>query len=86
MEYSKRLGIITDKQFQKALDRLSLGKLIKAESVPFGNFGQNVFLNTTAGEYVFRGKPHSDWQFKSEQFMADLLHQKTKARSLSLFN
>ena len=78
MEYSQRLGNITDEQFQKALDRFELGQLIKAESIPFGNFGQNVFLTTTIGEYVFRGKPHYAWQFKSEQFMADLLHKKTK--------
>ena len=77
-EYSERLGEITNKQFQQALDRFSLGKLIKAEAVPFGNFGQNVFLTTNKGEFVFRGKPHYPWQFKSEQFMASLLHERIK--------
>ena len=79
MEYSKRLGIITDEQFQKALDKFNLGKFIKAEPISSGNFGQNVFLTTTCGEYVFRGKPHYPWQFPSEQFMAKLLREKTKA-------
>jgi aminoglycoside phosphotransferase (APT) family kinase protein len=78
MKYSQRLGEITDKKFQKALDRFKLGKLIKAKPVPFGNFGQNVFLKTSKGDYVFRGKPHYEWQFKSEQFMAKLLHENTK--------
>lgn len=79
MQYSQRLGGITNEQFQTALDRFDLGKLIRAEPVLVGNFGQNVFLTTAKGEYVFRGKPHYEWQFKSEQFMAQLLHDKTKA-------
>jgi hypothetical protein len=29
--------------------------------VPFGLFGQNLFLSTTAGEFVFRGAPHTPW-------------------------
>lgn len=64
MFYSQRLGEITIQQFQ-------------AEAVPYGNFGQNVFLTSTTGKYVFRGKPHYDWQFASEQFMANLFHEKT---------
>jgi aminoglycoside phosphotransferase (APT) family kinase protein len=78
MEYSKRLGTISDDQFQKALDRFGLGKLIKAEPVSSGNFGQNVFLTTSVGKYVLRGVPHYPWQFRSEQFMARLLHEKTR--------
>ncbi|OGM10700.1 hypothetical protein A2Z22_05330 [Candidatus Woesebacteria bacterium RBG_16_34_12] len=79
MEYSKRLGFITDDQFQKALDKFGLGKLIKAEAIPFGNFGQNIFLTSTRGEFVLRGKPHYPWQFLNEKFMANQLHEKTKA-------
>lgn len=78
VEYSKKLGTITNEQFQKALDKFNLGKFIKAEPISSGNFGQNIFLTTTSGEYVFRGKPHYPWQFPSEQFMAKLLHDKTK--------
>ena len=78
MEYSQRLGTITNEQFQKALDHFNLGSLVKTEPIPFGNFGQNVFLSATSGEYVFRGRPHYPWQFRSEQFMAQLLHDKTK--------
>lgn len=78
MEYSKRLGEISDEQLQKALDKFDLGKFIKAEPIAFGNFGQNLFLTSSKGEFVLRGKPHYPWQFKSEQFTADLFHQKTK--------
>lgn len=77
MEYSKRLGSISDEQFQKALDRFSLGRFIKAEAIPFGNFAQNVFVTSTKGKFVLRGKPHYKWQFKSEQLVAKLLHEQT---------
>lgn len=77
MKYSERLGEIKKKQFQKALDRFHLGKFVKAESIPYGNFGQNVFLTSAQGEYVLRGKPHTVWQFNNEKIMIDLLHQKT---------
>jgi|SRR3989339_384881 len=78
MEYSKRLGKITDEQLQKALDKFDLGKFVKAEPIMFGNFGQNLFLTSNRGKFVLRGKPHYPWQFKSEQFIAELFHQKTK--------
>src|SRR3989339_226829 len=78
MRFSIRLGEIKNEQFQKALDYFSLGKLLNAKAIPFGNFGQNVFLTTDKGEYVFRGKPHYSWQFKNEKLMTDLLHKKTK--------
>lgn len=78
MEYSKRLGEISDEQLQKALDKFDLGKLVKAEPIMFGNFGQNLFLTSDKGEFVLRGKPHYPWQFPSEKFTADLFHEKTK--------
>ena len=57
-EYSKRLGVLSNEQFQVALARFDLDTLVSAEPVPFGNFGQNVFLTSTEGEYVLRGAPH----------------------------
>ncbi|MFA6602828.1 MAG: phosphotransferase [Candidatus Shapirobacteria bacterium] len=78
MEYSKRLGEITDEQLQKALDKFDLGKLVKAEPITFGNFGQNLFLTSNKGEFVLRGRPHYPWQFPSEQFIANLFHDKTQ--------
>jgi aminoglycoside phosphotransferase (APT) family kinase protein len=78
MEYSKRLGNISDNQLQEALNKFELGKLLKAEPIPFGLFGQNFFLTSTKGEFVLRGCPHYPWQFKSEQFVCDLLHKHTK--------
>jgi len=76
-EYSKRLGPITPSQFQAALDHFQLGEFVSAEAIPFGLFGQNVFLTSTTGEYVLRGAAHYDWQFPEEQFVAKVLHEQT---------
>ncbi len=76
-KYSQRLGIISDTQFQSALDRFHLGRFIQAEAIPFGNFGQNVFVSSTTGKYVFRGNPHFWWQFPTEQFFTRQLHERT---------
>lgn len=76
-EYSKRLGPISPKQFQAALDHFDLGQFIRAEPIPFGNFGQNVFVSSTTGEFVLRGAAHYVWQFPDEQFVARSLHEQT---------
>lgn len=76
-EYSKRLGQISEDQFQAALARFDLGDFVKAEPVPFGLFGQNVFLTSTRGEFVLRGVPHYPWQFPTEQYFVNELHAKT---------
>ncbi len=75
--YSQRLGIIADEQFQAALERFDLGQFIQAEAIPFGNFGQNVFLSSSTGEYVLRGQPHYWWQFPTEQFFTRQLAERT---------
>ncbi|MDO8800877.1 phosphotransferase family protein [Phenylobacterium sp.] len=77
--YSARLGEISDAQFQQALDRLGLGEIRQARAVPFGLFGQNVFLTTSRGEFIFRGAQHGDWQFAKEVFFARLLAEHTTA-------
>jgi hypothetical protein len=38
--YSSRLGMLSTRQLQTALDRFQLGTLIAAEPVLLGNFGQ----------------------------------------------
>jgi aminoglycoside phosphotransferase (APT) family kinase protein len=76
-EYSKRLGVLSHRQFQAALDRFDLGALVCAEPIPLGLFGQNVFLTSTRGEYVLRGAPHYPWQFPKERFFTQLLHERT---------
>jgi hygromycin-B 7''-O-kinase len=76
--YSQRLGMITDEQFQAALDCFKLGHFLRAEPIPFGLFGQNVFITSSEGEYVLRGQPHFPWQFATEQFFAQLLHERTQ--------
>ncbi|GHO43035.1 phosphotransferase family protein [Ktedonospora formicarum] len=75
--YSQRLGKIADEQFQAALDHFHLGCFLHAEAIPFGNFGQNVFVTSTTGEYVLRGCPHIWWQFPTEQFFARQLYKRT---------
>jgi hygromycin-B 7''-O-kinase len=56
-KYAKRLGLISDELLQAALDRFHLGRFIGAEPVPFGAFGQNLFVSSTEGDYVLRGNP-----------------------------
>ncbi len=77
--YSQHLSLISDEQFQAALDRFHLGRLIQAEPIPFGLFGQNVFVSSTQGDYVLRGKPHFWWQFPTEQFYARFLYERAHA-------
>src|SRR6185436_18866091 len=75
-EYSQRLGTISDEQLQGALSYFDLGEFLSAEPIPFGLFGQNLFVTSTIGEFVLRGVPHYDWQFPSEKFFTELLHIK----------
>jgi hygromycin-B 7''-O-kinase len=75
--YSQRLGDIQDHLFQLALARFGLGDFVSAEAIPHGLFGQNVYLTSTKGEYVFRGNPLSAEQFETERFMAEQLHAQT---------
>ena len=76
-EYSKRLGNISDEQLQRALNCFDLGEFLHAEPIPFGLFGQNLFVTSTAGDLVLRGVPHYDWQFPTEKFFIEELHAKT---------
>ena len=76
-EYSKRLGNISDEQLRGALSYFDLGELLRAEPIPFGLFGQNLFVTSTVGEFVLRGVPHYDWQFPTEKFFIDQLQKKT---------
>ena len=77
-EYSQRLGNISDEQLQGALGYFDLGELLHAEPIPFGLFGQNLFVTSTVGEFVLRGVPHYDWQFPTEMFFTEQLHTKTR--------
>ena len=77
-EYSTRLGNISDEQLQDALRYFDLGELLHAEPIPFGLFGQNLFVTSTVGEFVLRGVPHYDWQFPTEKFFTEQLHTKTR--------
>ena len=77
-EYSQRLGNISDEQLQEALRYFDLGEFLRAEPIPFGLFGQNLFVTSTVGEFVLRGAPHYDWQFPTEKFFIDQLQTKTR--------
>jgi aminoglycoside phosphotransferase (APT) family kinase protein len=77
-EYSQRLGNISDEQLQAALSYFELGEFLSAEPIPFGLFGQNLFVTSTVGEFVLRGVPHYGWQFPTEKFFTELLHIKTR--------
>jgi hygromycin-B 7''-O-kinase len=80
-EYSSRLGVLGNAQLQAALDRFGLGALLKSEPAPGGEFGQNVLLTSTAGEWVLRGCPHYTWQFPKEMFFARLVRERSEVRT-----
>ncbi len=75
--YSQRLGVLSAQQFQAALTRFGLGTFLGATAVTRGLFGQNVFVQSTQGDYVLRGAPHYPWQFPKERFGAALIHERT---------
>jgi aminoglycoside phosphotransferase (APT) family kinase protein len=84
--YSERLGAISDAQFAAAAARLGLGAFVTAKPIRHGLFGQNVFLTTSAGEFVLRGAPHwyrgqrdDRYQFAKEAFFIRLVHERTGA-------
>ncbi|MBN1640389.1 MAG: phosphotransferase [Anaerolineae bacterium] len=77
--YSERLGLLTRAQLQAALDRFDLGTLVRAEPISAGNFGQNLFLTSTRGQYVLRGAPFWPHQFPEERFYTEQLHAHTRA-------
>ena len=86
--YSSRLGAIDDAQLAAAVARHGLGQFLRAAPIAGGLFGQNLFLHTTAGEFVLRGAPHwvdgapnDAWQFGKEAFFAERLHAHTDVPS-----
>ena len=60
-DYSERLGVLDDQQFQAALARWNLGDFVRAGPITGGLLGQNVFVTSTTGNWVWRGVPHYDW-------------------------
>lgn len=77
--YSQRLGRLSERQLQAALDRFQLGRLLRAEPVRLGNFGHNVFLASTQGAFVLRGAPLDPLQFPTERWFMQRLHEQTRA-------
>ncbi len=75
--YSDHLGTLGTEQLQEALSRFELGTLCHSEPITSGLFGQNLFLSSTTGDYVLRGKPRSPRQLPRERFFARQLHEKT---------
>jgi len=77
IDYAGSLGEISGEQFDKALQKLNLGNLIKVEKVQAGVVGQNVFLTSAKGEYVFRGRPFYEEQLAVEKFIVESLREHT---------
>ena len=68
---------LPDHQVARALRRFGLGELVSTAPVDGGAFGQNLFVTSTTGEYVLRAKPLTPWQFPTERYFFQLLHQHT---------
>lgn len=77
MDRAARLGPITPEQIQAVLARFDLGTFIAASPVPMGHGGQNIFVDSTAGNFVLRGNPLFPGQFEKERFFALLLHERS---------
>jgi aminoglycoside phosphotransferase (APT) family kinase protein len=75
--YSERLGVITAAQLQRACDHMGLGALIAAEPASAGQWGQNIFLTTAAGEYVLRGNPQPAEQLARERAVAAAVNERS---------
>jgi len=75
-EFSRRLGKITPEQFQSALHRLAWVILSMLNRFPLACLGKMCLL-PAPGEFVLRGVPHYSWQFSTEQFFVEQLHQRT---------
>jgi hygromycin-B 7''-O-kinase len=86
LDCGRRLGRLTRPQLQAALDRFGLGRLEAVAIAESGIFGQNLFLATDSGHWVFRGAPHvlpgeraPGAQLAKEQWFAERLHSATRA-------
>ena len=76
-KYSERLGVIDDSQLQKACDLFDLGVIKRAQPASTGQWGQNIFLWTTHGEFVLRGNPNDPQQFQKERAVAAVIHERS---------
>lgn len=76
-EYSERLGVLSFEQLQAALDRFGLGQLLSTEAATEGLFSQIIRLETSSGNYAFRGNPHKG-QLHAEQYFSRVLHRDTE--------
>jgi hygromycin-B 7''-O-kinase len=76
-KYSERLGVIDPDQLFAVAERHGLGEVIEAEPATAGLFGQNIFLTTSKGHFVFRGHPHGHAQLTKERRVADLIDERS---------
>ncbi len=72
-KYSERLGVIDPGQLFEVAERFDLGEITEAEPATTGLFGQNIFLTTSKGRFVFRGHPHGHVQLTKERRVADFI-------------
>jgi len=73
------LGSIAAEQIQSMLDRFQLGELVSSERTVEGVMKQTMFITATSGEFVLKGNPIYEGQWREEQFFVDHLHKKTGA-------
>ena len=77
-KYSERLGVIDDSQLQNACDLFDLGVVKRAQPASAGQWGQNILLWTTNGEFVLRGNPNDPQQFRKERTVAAVIHERSQ--------
>ncbi len=73
-----KINHVTNRKLQLMLDRFHLGKLISSSKTTEGVSGQTLFVTTTMGLYVLKGKPLFMGQFIEEKFFIDNLNERTE--------
>ncbi|MGY5344808.1 aminoglycoside phosphotransferase family protein [Paenibacillus glucanolyticus] len=71
------IGVLTNEQLQRMLNRFNLGNLISYQETSKGVGKQTLFVSTTSGDYVLKGNPLYEGQFKEEKFYVDNLNKLT---------
>lgn len=74
---TNRIGVLSNKQIQKMLDRFNLGNLISFQETSNGVGKQTMFVSSDLGEYVLKGNPLYEGQFLEEKFYVENLNKLT---------
>ncbi len=76
--YTSRLGTITSSDMQRVIDQYRLCQITDMQPAVGGSFRQVLALESTDGQWIFKGAPLVPEQFHAEHFYTSLLHERTE--------